>query len=67
MEEEEVRQLEEMKQMNEWRAKQAEKDKIANQPKAKPVKVEDSYTSDDFEDTVSISGSGSSKLPAKPI
>lgn len=32
---------------------------------AKPVKVEDSYTSDDFEDTVSISGSGSGKLPAK--
>jgi hypothetical protein len=32
----------------------------------KPVtKVEDSYTSDDFDD-VSISGSGSSKLPSKP-
>jgi len=57
-----------MNQMNEWKAKQAEKEKanIVVKPIAKPVtKVEDSYTSDDFDD-VSISGSGSSKLPSKP-
>lgn len=63
----------EIQKMEEWKAKQAAKDKLNNpQTNVKPItasalsslqkaKVEDSYTSDSFED-VSVSGSGSKTM-----